>query len=292
MTNYDLCEKYRYQDITLITPIGSTNYDNFPWNLFKSPTKTVLSDNSPSLDTDVYIKSYLSYRRNNMKSGSYATFCLPFSIDLNDAEDYFEAIYCINGSAFYKTDNGKLILMLKNIDKTDSIPAEYPFIVKLKDTVNEVCFYNKNLVVIDELTNPAPIQLQVYNWNGKNGLLKENTSLNVCFGGSLVTMTDKGSNYETFNTDGSFGPTNNGIVKAFRAYVIKGNAASINNIQSISLGFDDSDETSNIEFAIETNKPVDKSIYSIDGQIIEHGNLNKGLRPGLYIKNGHKILTK
>lgn len=288
----DLCEPERYSQITLITPKGATGYTEGVWAKFKRSNKTELSDHVLSVGSDVFASGDLTYTRSNLTSTSYATFCLPFSTDLSDVADKFDAVYTTNGTALYKPD-GKLVLMLKKIGMDESIPAGQAFVGKLNSTATEVTFANNALIVTDENTmqNPEPQKLEVYDWNGTSGLLTENTDISVSYGGALTTMTDKGSDYETFNSNGTFGPTADGTVKAFRAYVVKNNAAAKSKVRSISLGIDD--ETTGINIiAAHAAVPADNAIYTIDGTLMRTDGSANGLPSGIYIKNHKKIIIK
>lgn len=262
------------------------------WAKFKRSNKTEITDNAPNIDSDVFATGDLAYSRQNVYSATYATFCLPFSTNLSDVADKFDAVYTTNGTALYKPD-GKLILMLKKIGMDKSIPAGQAFVGKLNSTATEVTFANDAMIITNENTmqNPEPQKLEVYDWDGTSGLLTENTDISVSYGGALTTMTDKGSDYETFNSNGTFGPTADGMVKAFRAYVVKNNAAAKSKVRSISLGIED--ETTGINIiAAPAAAPADNAIYSVDGTLIRTDGSANGLPSGIYIKNHKKVIIK
>lgn len=288
----DLCEEELYKQITLITPKGATGYDTGVWLKFNRASKANLSDDVTLVEDDEYYPRYLTYTRDNLTSSTYATFCLPFSTNLSDVADKFEAVYTTNGTALYKPD-GKLVLMLKKIGIDESIPAGQAFVGKLNSTATEVTFANNAIIITDENTmqNPEPQKLEVYDWDGTSGLLTENTDISVSYGGALTTMTGKGSDYETFNSNGTFGPTADGTVKAFRAYVVKNNAATKSKVRSISLGIDDETTGVNI-IAAPAAESADNAIYTIDGTLVRtDGSVNR-LPSGIYIKNHKKIIIK
>lgn len=287
-----LCETDRYPQILLLASKTSTGYDKGEWALFKKPNEVNLTDNNASVEeNNIYPEGYFTYTRENLRPDSYATFCLPFSTNLSNLDDAFDAIYTTNGTALLKND-GKLILMLKKVEPTSTIPAGQPFIGKVNTTISSVTFANCDLLEVGENTmvNPAPKHLEVYNWNGISGLLTENTDLSVSFGGSLTTMSDKGPEYETFNANGSFGPTANGMVKAFRAYVVKENAAANSQIKSISIGMDE--ESTGISIVAPTVSPSTEEAFGLDGRRIKY-NGDKGKLPqGIYIINNKKVIIK
>ena len=222
-TTKELCGTTRedvdpYKGIRLVIPKGSSGYDGDIWCKFKTTGEAALSDDNGNIEQDTYAANDIRYSRSNMTSGSYATFCLPFDTNLSEVSDAFENVYTANQTALYKPD-GKLILLLQKIDKDASISAGQPFVAKLKDNVTEVTFSNNKLMTVDSdiMQNGTPTPLHVFDWDGTSGLLTENTDIKVSYGGALSTMSGVGSEYETFNSNGTFGPTKGGQVKAFRA---------------------------------------------------------------------------
>ena len=289
-----LCEPTLAPQITLVTPKGAVGYAEAPWSYFKAPETLRLTDENASLDAGAYPIGSLTYFRSNMTSGSYATFCLPFDTNLSEVSDAFENVYTANQTALYKPD-GKLILLLQKIDKDASISAGQPFVAKLKDNVTEVTLSNNKLMTVDSdiMQNGTPTPLRVFDWDGTSGLLTENTDIKVSYGGALTTMTGVGSEYETFNSNGTFGPTKGGQVKAFRAYVLKEDAVTQGRVKSISLGIEGNDGTTNIETIVDSpEKNTDKMVYSIDGRLVNTTGSVVGLPSGIYIKNHQKIYVK
>ena len=289
-----LCEPALASQITLVTPKGAVGYTEAPWSYFKAPEALRLTDENASLDAGAYPIGSLTYYRSNMTSGSYATFCLPFDTNLSEVSDAFENVYTANQTALYKPD-GKLILLLQKIDKDASISAGQPFVAKLKDNVTEVTFSNNKLMTVDSdiMQNGTPTPLRVFDWDGTSGLLTENTDIKVSYGGALSTMTGVGSEYETFNSNGTFGPTKGGQVKAFHAYVLKEDAVTQGRVKSISLGIEGNDGTTNIETIVDSpEKNTDKMVYSIDGRLVNTTGSVIGLPSGIYIKNHQKIYVK
>lgn len=280
-----LCEPALASQITLVTPKGAVGYTEAPWSYFKAPEALRLTDENASLDAGAYPIGSLTYYRSNMTSGSYATFCLPFDTNLSEVSDAFENVYTANQTALYKPD-GKLILLLQKIDKDASISAGQPFVAKLKDNVTDVTFSNNKLMTVDSdiMQNGTPTPLRVFDWDGTSGLLTENTDIKVSYGGALSTMTGVGSEYETFNSNGTFGPTKGGQVKAFHAYVLKEDAVTQGRVKSISLGIEGNDGTTNIETIVDSpEKNTDKMVYSIDGRLVNTTGSVIGLPSGIYI---------
>ena len=289
-----LCEPTLAPQIKLVTPKGAVGYTEAPWSYFKAPEALRLTDENASLDAGAYPIGSLTYSRSNMTSGSYATFCLPFDTNLSEVSDAFENVYTANQTALYKPD-GKLILLLQKIDKDASISAGQPFVAKLKDNVTEVTFSNNKLMTVDSdiMQNGTPTPLRVFDWDGTSGLLTENTDIKVSYGGALSTMSGVGSEYETFNSNGTFGPTKGGQVKAFRAYVLKEDAVTQGRVKSISFGIEGNDGTTNIETIVDSSeKNTDKMVYSIDGRLVNTTGNVIGLPSGIYIKNHQKIYVK
>ena len=290
-----LCEKELQDRITLITPLGASGYTTGEWSLFKKPEEIRLTDAQCSIANQGCCPiGNFSYSRTQMKSGSYATFCLPFDTNLSEVSDKFEAVYIPNQTALLNPD-GKLILLLQKYDKNASLLAGQAVVVKLKSGVTDVAFSNNKLMMVesDVMQNSEPTSLHVFDWNGNSGALLENTDVKVSFGGTLTSMTGKGSEYETFNSNGSFGPTKSGVVKAFRAYVLKENAAANSRIKSIAFGLGDDSETTGVKMiSIPVENKQGDDVYTIDGRLINNTGDIEGLPSGIYIKNHQKIYVK
>lgn len=239
-----------YNQVCLTVPVGATGYAVGEWARLKridSPTVCELTDDNYTITPATYASGNLSYSRSGLKAGNYATFCLPFETNLSDVADAFDKFYTTNGTALCKP-NGMLMLMLKSIGKDEVIPAGQPFLAKVSGVASTVTFKNAKMKIIEteQATNPEPISLQIYDWNGVSGLLTENNSLKVSFGGTLTTTTGEGTKLESFNTDGSFGPAKNGVLKPFRSFVSKENAAAQFMIKSISIGLEDGNKVISI----------------------------------------------
>lgn len=294
-TKRHLCEKELQEKITLIVPLEASGYMTGEWSLFKKPEEIRLTDTQCSIANQGYCPiGKFSYSRIQMKSGSYATFCLPFDTNLSEVSDKFEAVYIPNQTALLNPD-GKLILLLQKYDKNASLAAGQAVVVKLKSGVTDVAFSNNKLMMVesDVMQNSEPTSLHVFDWNGNSGALLENTDVKVSFGGTLTSMTGKGSEYETFNSNGSFGPTKSGVVKAFRAYVLKENAAANSRIKSIAFGLGDDSETTGVKMiSIPVENKQGDDVYTIDGRLINNTGDIEGLPSGIYIKNHQKIYVK
>ena len=290
-----LCEEELQNKITLIAPLGASGYTTGEWSLFKKPDEIRLTDTQCSIANLACCPiGNFSYSRTQMKSGSYATFCLPFDTNLSEVSDKFEAVYIPNQTALLNPD-GKLILLLQKYDKNASLAAGQAVVVKLKSGVTDVAFSNNKLMMVesDAMQNSEPTSLHVFDWNGNSGALLENTDVKVSFGGTLTSMTGKGSEYETFNSNGSFGPTKSGVVKAFRAYVLKENAAANSRIKSIAFGLGDDSETTGVKMiSIPVENIQGDGVYTIDGRLINNTGNIEGLPSGIYIKNHQKIYVK
>ena len=294
-SNPIICEKELKAKITLIVPLEASGYMTGEWSLFKKPEEIRLTDTQCSIANQGYCPiGKFSYSRTQMKSGSYATFCLPFDTNLSEVSDKFEAVYIPNQTALLNPD-GKLILLLQKYDKNASLAAGQAVVVKLKSGVTDVAFSNNKLMMVesDVMQNSEPTSLHVFDWNGNSGALLENTDVKVSFGGTLTSMTGKGSEYETFNSNGSFGPTKSGVVKAFRAYVLKENAAANSRIKSIAFGLGDDSETTGVKMiSIPVENKQGDDVYTIDGRLINNTGDIEGLPSGIYIKNHQKIYVK
>ena len=271
-------------NITLYVPKGCCDIykSTTPWNVFgkieEISFKLSLTDETPSLTSNVYYKSNISYTRTTT-IGKYSTFCLPFDIDLSTLSSlgkvYVPANFCL-----YNTSTGMLQLLFNNVDMNSKIQAGTPFLVKCN--ADNLSFTNSSDVIYDYIVNePTPVKLTVYDNNGS--ILTKNTDMEVLIGGSYSKQTnlDK-TKYRAFNTNGSFGPTT--WLNPFRMYVYKDDYSSPAKISSISFVFDD-DATTSICGIKEVDTAKEKT-YNIAGQRVSAN------AKGFLIKNGKKMIMR
>ncbi|MBQ4450141.1 MAG: leucine-rich repeat domain-containing protein [Prevotella sp.] len=239
-----------------------------------------LTDKSADLTKGYYQKGKVTFTRNNMSVGDYATFCLPFDIDLSKTTDVFSKVYVPLNIGFLKSA-GTLLLLLDEVNSNSVIKAGQTFVAKCQKS--EVVFENCSDVTFDDSTpNPTPSNAKIYNFDGISGALTQNTDVKIKIGGtySQLSNIDK-NNYRALSSNGSFDSTTN--VTPFQMYVyMDGNSSLNSKITSISFEFND-EATGIKELRMNNdNSPV----YDLNGRMVNE----KNLKSGLYIKNGKKIV--
>lgn len=242
-----------------------------------------ITDSAPAIASATYGKGGLVYSK-ALTAGKYLGLCLPFDVDLSAYTKYFSKAYVPMELSLLKSD-GNLNILFEEVQFSEIIPAGKPFLLLAK-TTSTVPIKNCKKVKIANLTNPAPMDIDVYNYKS-NGLLSKATNLTVRIGGTYTMLTGlNSSKYMRFSTDVVLSGTTS--VNAYRFYIykssVKANASAISRV-SISLG---EDEATAIE-DIFVEEPDDESIvFDLNGQIIDESSNNRGI----FIKNGKKYIKK
>lgn len=253
----------------------STDY----WKNFTVVETMTVTDDAPTLAYFFYDDEEIEYSRSGsaIQEDKYGTFCLPFDINLSQT-DCFKKVYTLMDICFYNTKTTYINLFLKENDMSSIIPANTPFIAKLNG--NEVVLTNCSGVNINSMENPDPVNMSVFDFNGNDGALMENTNISVKFGGTFNTKAQEPGMY-TFNTDGSFSPAAASL-KPFRAYIMKESLAPV---KGFSLNLANDEETALTTIKEEMTR-ADRKVYSLDGRAVTP-NANQH---GVYIINGKKII--
>ena len=277
--------------IPIYVPESSINaYKNqSEWMYFQNilpipeiPTHTLnLTDITSGLIKGNYQKKEVTYTRNNLSIGDYATFCLPFDIHLSKTTDSFSKVYVPLNIGLLKP-SGVLLMFLEEMNNNTIIKAGQTFVAKCKTT--DVIFENCSDITFDYSTpNPPSSNVKIYNFDGISGVLTQNTDVKIKIGGtySQLSNIDK-EKYRALFTNGSFNSTTS--VTPFQMYVYIDDSSLGSKITSIS--FDFNDEATGIK---ELRMNNDNSpIYDLNGRMVNE----KNLKPGLYIKKGKKVVVK
>lgn len=249
------------------------------FTIVEENTTFTITDDVPSLANGTYTDEEIEYSRSGsaIKEDKYGTFCLPFDINLSQT-DCFKKVYTLMDICFYNTKTTYISLFLKENDMSNIIPANTPFIAKLNG--NDVALTNCGNVNIISMENPDPVSMSVFDFNGNDGALMENTNISVKFGGTFNTKVQEPGMY-TFNTDGSFSPAAASL-KPFRAYIMKESQAPV---KGFSLNLANDEETALTTINEEMTR-VDRKVYSLDGRAVTPN----ASQHGVYIVNGKKII--
>ena len=249
--------------------------------IYVAPDLTLaITDANPNLTEGYYKNEKVTYTRNNMSVGDYATFCLPFDIDLSQTTDNFSKVYVPLNISLCKP-SGLLLLLLDEVNSYSTIKAGQPFVAKCKTT--NVTFKNSSEVSFEgTVSNPTSTNVKVYNFDGVSGALTQKTDVNVKIGGTFSKLTGlDDDHYRAFFTNGSFGPTTS--VNPFRMYVYKNDNNSLGS-KITSISFDFNDETTGIKELQVSNSEL--PVYDLNGRAVNASNL----KSGIYIINGKKYI--
>ena len=203
--------------------------------------KADLTDATTEMPEGTYAAGNLTYSRtvSNFKQGIYATLCLPFSINLADAE-CFSDVYIPNEIALYNTTTKKLTLMMSKASNTAIISAGQPFMAKLNSSTISLKNYNRTYLrstAAEDLKSNMEKKFKVYNYDGTSTVLLSNDDIDVRFCGTFSQMTNLNKdNYKTFATTGMFYQAT--TVNPFRAYIYKATTTEANSLQSLTVGSD------------------------------------------------------
>ena len=287
---YDKCFYYVDKSIPVYVPANSINaykdaegwgdFTNFQPLSVDPSLALALTDASPNLTEGYYKNDKVTYTRNNMSVGGYATFCLPFDIDLSQTTDNFSKVYVPLNISLCKP-SGSLLLLLDEVNSYSTIKAGQPFVAKCKTT--NVTFKNSSEVSFEgTVSNPTSTNVKVYNFDGVSGSLTQKTDVNVKIGGTFSKLTGLDDDYyRAFFTNGSFGPTTS--VNPFRMYVYKNDNNSLGS-KITSISFDFNEETTGIKELRVSNYKL--PVYDLNGRAVNASNL----KSGIYIINGKKYI--
>lgn len=257
------------------------NFSNImPLNMdipIQSPNVLSINDETPNIPSGYYYRGCIEYARN--VSNEYGTFCFPFTINLNEFTG-IDKVYIPMDEILYNTSTNWLMLLLKEQNMESTIPAGTPFLAKLNGADVNVKSYSSINFTNDVTSNPTPKKLTVFNFNGTNGILKENKEMDVYWGGTYVN-TSATDGLNSFNSDGTFGQ-HTGNLNPFRAYIMQ---SSVNGakVAGIMFNFDDAGATTGITNINKDNH--NENVYNLQGQKVK--TTHKG---NIYIINGRKVL--
>lgn len=235
---------------------------------------TSISDASPTVTNGYYKENTVSYIRESsaISEDNYASFCLPFAVDATDTQ--FKAVYVPVGLALY---NGEANTLRIGFYKTNEIlPAGTPFLAKL--AVNDKVEVKNALPVnySDKTPEVKNSVIRTFDYNENSGIMNNNTSFGINFSGTYTRISPANAN--TFNTDGSVGPS--ASVVPFRAYI---DLAKNNSNAKIISSFEDDSKTTGIKLV--ENTRTDGAAYNLAGQRVSPLSAK-----GIMIINGKKYI--
>ena len=270
---------------TLYVP--SSLYEDYksssPWGNFKKIERWVdspasLSDGETYINTIPSDNAEVSYTR-NFDNTSWQALYIPFSMSYDDWKEDFEVAHINSIHQYDKDDDGiidETVMEVVKI-KNGSLIPNTPYLIRAKTTGEKtITVTNSTLCKSEENSIECSTMLAKYTFKGTYKPILAYTLIKNNYyamgGGSLIM------------TDGSSG------LKPYRWY-LKIDARSpmynvSNGAKTITINVVGEEETTGITNSQHLS-PNDH-IYDLNGRRVNQNNL----KPGIYVKNGKKIIIK
>ena len=239
-----------------------------------------ISDSKPNIANGTYGVGGIAYTR-PLEKNKYDVFCMPYDVNLSECTNYFDKVYVPTGIAIHKP-NGTVLIPLKSVSFTETIPAGQPF-VAYATTSGEVVLKNSSKVAIASISEPKATKLEVYDYSGNSVIYNADIEMTITGNYAKKSGLDN-ANCFVFSANGSMNKAT--TVNPYRLYITKNDERSKAKITDIQISFD-GEEATGIEGIINGQKG-DSKFYNLNGQRINKSNAMKGV----YIKNGKKVVVK
>ena len=260
--------------------------------------KLALNDASTAINTQAQftIKDLQYSRQLNEGQTGYASLCLPFDINVSDVTGA-EECYPLGDMMIHLTANdGKLVNYILMLDKSTTIKAGTPMVVKLsaENADQSLVVKAQNVAYgANFLTKPAAKTLTLRDWDGKSGMMPLCKDLAGASVGGVYTTTALADGSYSLRYDGNFG-IHTGDLSPYRMYLnIKTSQSASSRAMMFSIGMPDDSSTTGIRIipmgdVMQMGSAVKSAaIYTLEGQ-----RVNGTPRKGIYIKNGKKFIVK
>ena len=242
------------------------------------------------------VKNLQYSRQLNDGQTGYASLCLPFDINVSDVTGA-EECYPLGDMMIHLTANdGKLVNYILMLDKSTTIKAGTPMVVKLSaENANQSLVVKAQNVEYSAnfFTTPAAKTLTLRDWDGKSGMMPLCKDLAGASVGGVYTTTALADGSYSLRYDGNFG-IHTGDLSPYRMYLnIKTSQSASSRAMMFSIGMPDDSSTTGIRIipmgdVMQMGSAVKSAaIYTLEGQ-----RVNGTPRKGIYIKNGKKFIVK
>ena len=266
-TNYENCTLYVPAEAleTYKSTDGWKNFKNistqFPDEQTAEEMQASFTDAQPTLAEGTYKAGKLTYTRSgtNIKDGNYATFCLPFDINLADTKCFSDVLVPQNIALYQTNNDGLLTFLLDQVESDAIIPAGKPFIAKLNGTDVELKNYYSTFIrstYQEDLKQNMETTIKVFNFDGSSGVLQRNNDVEVKFCGTFNKKAEMDKETtRTFTVRGSFAPDTS--VSAFRAYIYKNSKSGNTQVSNLSWSLgDDLQSISSGNYIVDGNELI------------------------------------
>lgn len=315
-TNRDLCKTtfvFDSKNKNVKITIGTKKYKNFYCNKSNGTYIWKIHDTATSSDTYIYKKSgsattvditldglnstadnaatlkgydgkivdKITINRSFAADGGWYTLCLPFALTANEIKTTFKDALFNEFESVSVNAQGVAQLKFKKVTETQA-GVPYMVLPRNGNTVENPVFTDKTI----EKTTPQTITRTCKASDGEQ--------LSYQFVGVYDPTVVSGENNVRF-VGGNQGtelliPDGKGTMKGLRAYFVFPNSSE-GIITQAKLNIDDDSTTGiNSVNVINANHSNETNIYTLSGQQVSKNQ--KALKPGIYLKNGKKIMVR
>ena len=230
---------------------------------------------------DGKIVDKITINRSFAADGGWYTLCLPFALTANEIKTTFKDALFNEFESVSVNAQGVAQLKFKKVTETQA-GVPYMVLPRNGNTVENPLFTDKTI----EKTTPQTITRTCKASDGEQ--------LSYQFVGVYDPTVVSGENNVRF-VGGNQGtelliPDGKGTMKGLRAYFVFPNSSE-GIITQAKLNIDDDSTTGIISInAINANHSNETNIYTLSGQQVSKNQ--KTLKPGIYLKNGKKIMVR
>lgn len=315
-TNRDLCKTtfvFDSKNKNVKITIGTKKYKNFYCNKSNGTYIWKIHDTATSSDTYIYKKSgsattvditldglnstadnaatlkgydgkivdKITINRSFAADGGWYTLCLPFALTADDIKTTFKDALFNEFESVSVNAQGVAQLKFKKVTETQA-GVPYMVLPRNGNTVENPVFTDKTI----EKTTPQTITRTCKASDGEQ--------LSYQFVGVYDPTVVSGENNVRF-VGGNQGtelliPDGKGTMKGLRAYFVFPNSSE-GIITQAKLNIEDDSTTGIISInAVNANHSNETNIYTLSGQQVSKNQ--KTLKPGIYLKNGKKIMVR
>lgn len=312
-TNRDLCKTtfvFDSKNNNVKITIGTKKYKNFYCNKSNGTYIWKIHDTATISDTYIYKKSgsattvditldglnstadnaatlkgydgktvdKITLKRGFAADGGWYTLCLPFALTANEIKTTFKGALFNEFESVSINDQGVAQLKFRKVTETQ---AGVPYMVLPRKTVENPVFTNKTITetpqTIKKTCTASDGKTLVYQFVGVYNPTLVSDVNNIRFVGG-----DKGTELLM--------PIGEGTIKGLRAYFLFPNSSE-GTITQAKLNIEDDSTTGIISInAVNANHSNETNIYTLSGQQVSKNQ--KTLKPGIYLKNGKKIMVR
>lgn len=277
------------KSISVYVPVNSIDTYNTAnkWKAFKNiqpiPTTQTLIDGELYINNLKFNGCDISYTR-IFNNTAWQALYIPFSLNYDDWKDDFDVAY-INGIRQIDTNNDNVIdetiMDVYRIEEGSLIPNT-PYLIRAK-TTGEKTISVSNATIFEAVENRIDCSTTIakYTFTGTYETIPASTLIEneyYAMGGGSVIMTDGESDLKPFRW----------YLKVEARSPMYNVSNSLNAAKAITINvLGEEGETTGISQMPQNDKTV-SHIYDLNGRAINENTL----KPGMYIRNGKKLVIK